>query len=276
MSGDHDQVAIDQAIQRYYGAHFDEAARLVTRSTAGKIELLRTREIVEGRLPTPARVVDIGGGTGVHATWLAEAGHTVQLLEPVPEQVKQAASVGTFEATVGDARDLPWPDDSFDAALLCGPLYHLAAGADRLRALTEAARVTRSGGVVFAAAIPRIVAFGSAWVGRPAAEPLIPEPLTPELMALLEQGAFRFDHIPFPGAHFHTAEELIAELEEAGLTGIECEGLEGPAGLALEARGTEDDDLLEPAVAIARRFGRMPGLRDLSNHMLAWGTVGVH
>lgn len=273
MSGDHDQVAIDQAILSYYGAHFDEAARLMTRSTAGKIEFLRTREIVEGHLETPARVVDIGGGTGVHATWLAEAGHTVRLLDPVPEQVKQAAAVGTFEATVGDARDLPWPDNSCDAALLCGPLYHLASRADRLRALTEAARVTRSGGVIFAAAIPRIVAFGSAWVGRPADDPLTPAPLTPELVALLEHGTFRFDHIPFPGAHFHTAEELIAELEETGLSAIECEGLEGPAGLALEARGTEDDDLLESALSIARRFAAMPGLRDLSNHLLAWGTV---
>lgn len=270
---DHEQASIDQAIQHYYGTHFDEAARLVTRSTAGKIELLRTREIVERHLRPSARVVDIGGGTGVHATWLAEAGHDVRLLEPVPEQVKQAAAVGTFEATVGDARELPWPDDSFDAALMCGPLYHLAARADRLRALTEATRVTRTGGVIFAAAIPRIVAFGSAWVGRPADDPLTPEPLTPELVDLLDHGSFRFEHIPFPGAHFHTAEELIAELSEVGLTEIECEGLEGPAGLALEARGTEDDDLLESALAIARRFGQMPGLRDLSNHMLAWGTV---
>lgn len=267
-AGDHDQAAIDQAIQHYYGEHFDEAARLTTRSTAGKLEYLRTREIIAARIEAPARVADIGGGTGVHATWLAEAGHTVHLLDPVPAQVEQAAAVGTFEAVVGDARDLPWPDDSLDAALLCGPLYHLAARADRLRALVEAGRVTRSGGVVFAAAIPRIVAFGSAWLGRP-----VDAPLTPELRALLESGAFRFDHIPFPGAHFHTAEELIAELDEAGLKAIECEGLEGPAGLALEAHGIDDDDLSDSALAIARRFARVPGLRDLSNHILAWGVV---
>ena len=69
-SPDHRQVEIDEAIQHYYAARFDEQARLTTRSTAGKIELLRTRELIETRIDLAARVADIGGGTGVHATWL--------------------------------------------------------------------------------------------------------------------------------------------------------------------------------------------------------------
>lgn len=262
------QAEIDEAIQRYYSSRFDEDTRLKTRSTAGKIEYLRTRELVERHLEPSARVADIGGGTGVHATWLAQAGHTVRLLDPVPEQVKRAAAVGTFEAVVGDARRLPWQDDSFDAALVLGPLYHLASAEDRRRTLTEAVRVTRPGGTVFAAAIPRFVAFGSAWLGG---EP--PSPLPPSMVDLLESGTFRFDHIPFPGAHFHTSDELVTELTGAGLADVECEGLEGPAGLALEVRGTQDDDLLEPALAIARRVGPIPGVKDLSNHLLAWGHV---
>lgn len=266
---DHGQVRIDEAIQTYYGDRFDEGARLTTRSTAGKIEFLRTRELVADRLMPESRVADVGGGTGVHSSWLAAAGHRVRLLDPVPVQVERAAEVGTFQAEVGDARELPWPDDDFDAVLLLGPLYHLASAEDRRRALAEAVRVTRPGGLVFAAAIPRIVAFGSAWLGDDA-----PDPLPGALLALLEKGLFRFDHIPFPGAHFHTAEELIKELGSAGLAEVECEGLEGPAGLALEVRGTADDDLLEPALAIARRFGPVAGVRDLSNHLLGWGRVG--
>ncbi|MFC7621414.1 class I SAM-dependent methyltransferase [Microlunatus sp. GCM10028923] len=264
---DHGQGGIDAAIQDYYGAWFDEGSRLTTRSTAGKIELLRTREIIAERLVPESRVADVGGGTGVHSEWLAAAGHRVRLLDPVPVQVERAAEIGTFRAEVGDARELPWPDGDVDAALLLGPLYHLASAEDRHRALAEAARVTRPGGLVFAAAIPRIVAFASAWLGDEA-----PDPLPPSMIELLERGTFRFDHIRSPGAHFHTAEELIKELESAGL--VECEGLEGPAGPALEVRGSEGDDLLEPALTIARRFGPVPGVRDLSNHLLAWGRVG--
>ncbi|WP_161606378.1 class I SAM-dependent methyltransferase [Microlunatus speluncae] len=263
-------MTIDAAIQRYYSADFDEGSRLTTRTTAGKIEFLRTRELIERQLE-PGRklhIADIGGGTGVHATWLAEAGHLVRLLDPVPDQVERATRVGTFQAVVGDARHLPWPDDHFDLTLILGPLYHLASAQDRHLALAEAVRVTRPGGVLFAAAIPRFVAFGAAWLGE---EP--PSPLPAALAKLLEAGSFQFDHVAFPGAHFHTAEELITELATAGLTDITCEGVEGPAGPALEVRGTHDDDLLDPALTIARRVGPIPGVRDLSNHLLAWGRV---
>ena len=39
-------------------------------------------------------------------------------------------------AELGDARDLPVGDSTFDAALLLGPLYHLTTRADRLQALS--------------------------------------------------------------------------------------------------------------------------------------------
>jgi len=59
----------------------------------------------------------------------------VVLIDPVPAQVQEARRHGTFDAHVGDARDLQFEDDSFDVALLFGPLYHLAAANDRLRSL---------------------------------------------------------------------------------------------------------------------------------------------
>lgn len=63
---------------------------------------------------------------------------------------------------VGDARSLPWPDATYGAALLAGPLYHLPP-ADRARALREAVRVVRPGGVVAAVAINRYAnLFGAA------------------------------------------------------------------------------------------------------------------
>lgn len=56
---------------------------------------------------------------------------------------------------VGDARNLEHADETADAVLLFGPLYHLTERADRMRALAEARRVLRPGGVLFAYAISR-------------------------------------------------------------------------------------------------------------------------
>lgn len=229
-----DQDDIDARIQTYYDSLFVEAERLTSRSLAGRLELVRTQELVAAHVPPRSRIVDVGGATGIHAAPLAATGHDVVLLDPVPSQVAQAAAHGTFEAVVGDARDLPFPDDDYDAALLLGPLYHLASAADRSQALREAARVVRPGGVVLAAAIPRLVRLASMTLGAP-----VPDPWPESWTELLTHGtAPRVGR--FPGGHFHTGEELEDELAAAGLVEVEVVAIEGVAGLALEVDGADD------------------------------------
>jgi SAM-dependent methyltransferase len=136
-----------------------ESDRLIT--PLGSVEFERTKEVVTRYLPPPpARVADIGGGPGRYALWLAEAGYRVVHRDLVPthvDELREAASDGrlAIETAVGDARDLSLPDASADAVLLLGPLYHLTARTDRLRALREARRILRPGGVGFVAAISR-------------------------------------------------------------------------------------------------------------------------
>src|SRR5688572_25213269 len=114
-------------IQDHYDTAYDEDARL--RSGLGRLELARVQEIVRRHLPAPARVLDVGGATGVHAEWLLDDGHTVHLVDLLPGHVARATErlgrVDAFTATQGDARALPLPDASVDVVLLLGPLYHL-------------------------------------------------------------------------------------------------------------------------------------------------------
>src|SRR5437660_5084703 len=115
----------------------------------GKLERCRTQELLLRYLPAPPVVVlDVGGGTGQYATWLAEHGYTVHLVDPVPLHLDQARARSAAQpqaplASVsgGDARRLDWPSEHVDAVLLLGPLYHLTERSDRLRALNEAWRV---------------------------------------------------------------------------------------------------------------------------------------
>jgi SAM-dependent methyltransferase len=267
MTDGPDQDAVDARIQAYYGGEFEEGVRLTTRSAHGRLEHERTQELVRALVPPGSRVLDVGGATGIHAASVAAAGYQVRLLDPVPAQVETARAHGTFPAEVGDARDLPSGDDAFDAALLLGPLYHLATRADRLRALAEAARVVRPDGYVFAAAIPRVARHAAVTLARD-----VPHPYPSEWLALLEHGtpdpAGRF-----PGAHFHTGEELEAELADAGLDDVRVVGIEGPGGLALEELTDPPAELYAAALTLARAVGDVPGVRDLSNHLLGIGRV---
>jgi len=127
---------------------------------AGLLELVRTKELVRRYLPpAPASVVDVGGGAGVHARWLAELGHRVDLVDAVPLHVAKAAEIPGVTAVLGDARKLDAADESYDFVLMCGPLYHLLTVEDRLAAWREAHRVVKPGGHIAAATISRFSSF---------------------------------------------------------------------------------------------------------------------
>ncbi len=132
---------------------------------SGRIEFARTKELVERLVPEPpGRVLDVGGGPGPYAEWLAGRGYDVRLIDPVPLHVEEAStrarrSKQPFAVELGDARRLRAEDGSIDAVLMLGPLYHLTRREDRVLALSEAGRVLRPGGVVLAAAISRFASL---------------------------------------------------------------------------------------------------------------------
>jgi ubiquinone/menaquinone biosynthesis C-methylase UbiE len=213
-------------------------------------------------------VLDVGGGTGIHARWLAEAGFEVTLVDLMPEHVEQAARIDGVTAVAGDARALDVQDDAFDVVLLLGPLYHLVEAEDRLRALREAVRVARSGAVVAAAAIGRYASLLD--LGAHAGLDEATEPL---VRATLANG--RHDPaLGFTTAYLHRPEELREELIAAGLRGVEVLGVEGPSGPALDAHGIDRiDEFLESALRCARIAERDPALIAASAHLLGLATA---
>ncbi len=123
-------------------------------------------ELLERLLPAPPiRVLDVGGGPGSYAAPLARRGYQVHVVDPVPlhvEQARQAAGAdpaASFTAALGDARELAEPDESQDAVLLFGPLYHLTGTAHCRQALAEARRVLAPGGRLLAMAVCRFASL---------------------------------------------------------------------------------------------------------------------
>jgi SAM-dependent methyltransferase len=258
-------------ITAYYAERFDEAARL-GRDGAGRLELLRTQELLRRCLPeAPATVLDVGGGPGVHARWLVEDGYAVHVVDPIALHVDQALAACACTAEIGDARALGADDASFDVVLLLGPLYHLPAWADRLRALGEARRVVRPGGIVAAAAISRHAALidyaARGWLDDEASRRLEP---------VVASG--RHDpSLGFTEAYFHTPGELAGELVEAGFGSVEVSGVEGPTWSSLSTlehvagiwSGPQHDAVFSSALASARLADGDAALASSSSHLLA-------
>ena len=121
-------------------SHYDEEGRLLSRH--GQVEYLTTmkyiRESLEG--VSDPHVLEVGAGTGRYSVTLAK--------------ILKSKLDGTepIRALQGNALDLSFlPDASFSLTMLLGPLYHLYTKEDQLKALSEAVRVTKPGGIILAA-----------------------------------------------------------------------------------------------------------------------------
>ncbi|MBR3991450.1 MAG: class I SAM-dependent methyltransferase [Clostridia bacterium] len=124
----------------------------------GRVEFLTTVRYVEKYLFPGARILEVGAGTGRYSHYLARLGYRVDALELVPLHIEQfkADTLPNEDISVvqGDARELSaFENDCYDMTLVLGPLYHLTEEADKKKVISEALRVTKTGGVVFAAYI---------------------------------------------------------------------------------------------------------------------------
>ncbi len=138
-------------LETYYNK-FNEDHRLTTRH--GRVEFSTTMKYIHAYLPQgSARILDIGAGTGAYSVPLSQEGHSVTAVELVPRNLKVLESKhSAVNCWPGDARDLHFLEDSsFDMTLLFGPMYHLHTREDQVKALGEAMRVTKKGGVILVA-----------------------------------------------------------------------------------------------------------------------------
>lgn len=139
---------------REYYEHYDEDGRLTSRH--GMVEYTTTMGYLERYLRPGVRILEVGAGTGRYSHALARRGYQVDGVELVEHNIAlfRANTLPGEPVTVcqGDARDLSaFGDGTYDLTLLLGPMYHLFTDEDRLLALSEAVRVTKRGGVIFAA-----------------------------------------------------------------------------------------------------------------------------
>lgn len=252
-------VETSPEVVRWYRDH-PETERL-TESLVGRLELVRTRDVFDDYLAKPpGRVLDVGGGTGIHAGRLAEMGYAVSLVDPVAEQVAIADQLPGVDALVGDARRLDFDDATFDAVLLLGPLYHLTQASDRHMALLEARRVIKPGGVLVAVSISRY-----AGVLDFAATGLLDVDAVERWRSTIFSGVHNASN-GFTTSYAHRAAELVDEVSAGGFTCGHVLGIEGPAWTALR-HADADEELFHSVLRSARLLAEDREVMAASSHI---------
>ena len=140
---------------QYYNK-FNEEKRLDSRH--GQVEFRVSMKYIYEYIPTDipkeeVKILDIGAGTGRYSVTLANEGYDVTAVELVKYNLGILKSKGSnVKAMQGNALNLKkLQDNTFDVTLLFGPMYHLFGQEDKKKALSEARRVTKPGGVILVA-----------------------------------------------------------------------------------------------------------------------------
>jgi len=120
-------------LENYYN-NYDEEGRLL--SNHGKVEFLTTMRYIEKYLFTGARILEIGAGTGRYSLTLANQGYTVDAVELIQH------NIDIFKGNIS-------PD--INVTVQKGNATDLSFIEDKIKALSEALRVTKKRGLLFTA-----------------------------------------------------------------------------------------------------------------------------
>ncbi|MGE5580200.1 MAG: class I SAM-dependent methyltransferase [Bacillota bacterium] len=242
-----------------------------------RMEFHATLRAMREFTPPRSTILDVGGGPGRYSIELAKAGHKVTLLDLSSKNVEMAKQkakelgVQLVDFVHGNALDLSrFADGTFDVVLLMGPLYHLVEPADRDRAIREALRVLRPGGLLFAAFITRYAVY----MDLLKSDPSLIGRQAKAYERIVDTGV----HIPtdqnpgFTDAHFIHPMEIEPLMSGHGLTTLRlavAEGLIAPVEAAVNAL---PEDLFEAWVDVCYRLGTDPITWGAGEHMLYVGT----
>ena len=212
----------------------------------------------------PARIVDVGGGTGGFAVPLAQLGHCVEVIDPSPDalaaldrRAREADVADRVTGQQGDLADLATLVDTADLVLCHGVLDVVD---DPAAALATIASVLRPGGHLSLLVAQRHAAVvARAMAGHfQAARDLLDDP------SAGGRASAR-------GGHRFTAEELAPMLTSAGLTTVTVHGVRVFADLVpgslLDLEPGASAALVELEAAVSTRAEFLPLATQL--HVLA-------
>lgn len=218
------------AVELWYDKEYDEWERLERHKIEFEITKRYLDEYIKGE---NLRIFDIGGGPGRYSFYLAQKGHQVSLLDLSRNNIHVARGksrelgIWLEDYIKGNALDLSIHEpESYDVILLMGPLYHLIQEADRQKAMEEALRVLKKGGILIASFISNYAPIQDAltWLEMSGEEDDVEN-----LMSFLKDGV-NDTNVGFTTSYFTKVEEAKALMQKHGLKEITFAGVENILG----------------------------------------------
>ena len=198
----------------------------------GPLEFERNKELIQRYLTKKKHIIlDVGGGPGIYAEWLATLKQEVHLVDPVVKHIEEAKkrsgkSKNKFDSVLGEARQLDFPDAFADLVILHGPLYHLQKKSERLDCLKETKRVLKPGGVVLGFAINYTASTLVSLLQGVLPEDEFFRMCRKELENGIHEAPATMPGI-LPKAFYHKQEQLREEFEEATFKVLDIIAVEG-------------------------------------------------
>lgn len=241
---------------------FNEDARL-NRSKAARVEFLTTTRYIEQYLTPGASILDIGAGAGEYSLYFARRGYQVSALELADNNIRafrdKLRPEDKIDLVQGNAVNLSrYADESFDAVLLFGPLYHLHAEADRQKCIAEARRVCKKDGTLFFAFISNDMVILTEFSYRP----------DYFLNGDYDKQTFRLEDFPFV---FHTVDKCREMLRAGGVKIVKEIASDGVSELLEDKINAMDDESYAQYLRYHFYICEKPEMLGMSNHLLFIG-----
>ena len=250
-----------ELVQEVY-RRFNEDTRL-SKSKAARVEFLTTVRCIEQYLTPDAKILDIGAGAGEYSLYFARKGYQVSALELADVNIAafhaKLTESDTVDLVQGNALDLSrYADESFDAVLLFGPLYHLHSEEDKRRCIEEAKRVCKQDGHIFFAFISNDIVILT--MQQCQSDYL--------LRGAYDKKCFKLDDFPFV---FHTVERCRALLTQNGIQICREIASDGVSELLQGLINDMDEESYRQYLCYHFYLSEKPECLGMSNHLLFVG-----
>ena len=264
-------MEIPKEVYRHY-EEIDEDGRL--KRTKGILEFERSKQIINRFLKNgKLRILDIGGGTGIYSFWLAELGHEVTLIDPMPNLIeiakKHPKSSLVKNILVGDVRNIAEESNTFDLIIGFGPFYHLTELEQRKIALKEINRVLKNNGFILIAGISKYVSL----IQSGLFDGMIKDP---EFKKIVEKDLVDGQHRNtvdnskfFTTSIFMEPKELKSEVQNSGYNNVKCIAVEGAGWIHKDLENiVKNKEKLNELMDLISKTEEVESIMGISTHFI--------